>query len=274
MLYPLWEQNAFPLFFLFISLLRYNVITLFFKKPVELGLQLADLEGQAHHLVILGHGALRELGAQVAGELAVVEFADHDLLVLAQDVAGVLRQRADIVEVGVGHLLAFVVHLLDGEGQGTCCAAPTHHEQVGVLGAGDLLVGDVVGYAVHLLLAVLGHEGVVLGVGAERTVGAFLQTADAVAQAGHAGQGPLAGEFLLVAAEGTVVGVVLLGQTSPNPVLSTLDNFWDEYVEPVVDKKCRAGICKKLMQYVIDPEKCIGCGKCAKNCPAETITRT
>jgi NADH-quinone oxidoreductase subunit F/NADP-reducing hydrogenase subunit HndC len=65
-----------------------------------------------------------------------------------------------------------------------------------------------------------------------------------------------------------------LGQTSPNPVLSTLDNFWDEYVEHVVDKKCRAGVCKKLMQYVIDPEKCIGCGKCAKNCPAETITRT
>ena len=43
-----------------------------------------------------------------------------------------------------------------------------------------------------------------------------------------------------------------LGQTSPNPVLSTLDNFWDEYVEHVVDKKCRAGVCKKLMQYVID----------------------
>ncbi len=65
-----------------------------------------------------------------------------------------------------------------------------------------------------------------------------------------------------------------LGQTSPNPVLSTLDNFWDEYVEHVVDKKCRAGVCKKLMNYVIDPEKCIGCGKCQKGCPAEAITRT
>ncbi|MCR5036076.1 MAG: NADH-quinone oxidoreductase subunit NuoF [Bacteroidales bacterium] len=65
-----------------------------------------------------------------------------------------------------------------------------------------------------------------------------------------------------------------LGQTSPNPVLSTLDNFWDEYVEHVVDKKCRAGVCKKLMNYVIDRDKCIGCGKCAKNCPAEAISKT
>ena len=65
-----------------------------------------------------------------------------------------------------------------------------------------------------------------------------------------------------------------LGQTSPNPVLSTLDNFWDEYVEHVVDKKCRAGVCKKLMNYEIDKEKCIGCGKCAKNCPAEAISKT
>ncbi len=65
-----------------------------------------------------------------------------------------------------------------------------------------------------------------------------------------------------------------LGQTAPNPVLSTLDNFWDEYVEHVVEKKCRAGVCKKLMNYVIDQEKCIGCGKCAKNCPANAISKT
>jgi NADH-quinone oxidoreductase subunit F/NADP-reducing hydrogenase subunit HndC len=65
-----------------------------------------------------------------------------------------------------------------------------------------------------------------------------------------------------------------LGQTSPNPVLSTLDNFWDEYVEHVVDKKCRAGVCKKLMSYEIDKDICIGCGKCAKNCPAEAISKT
>ncbi len=65
-----------------------------------------------------------------------------------------------------------------------------------------------------------------------------------------------------------------LGQTAPNPVLSTLDNFWDEYVEHVVEKKCRAGVCKKLMNYVIDKDKCIGCGKCAKNCPANAISKT
>lgn len=65
-----------------------------------------------------------------------------------------------------------------------------------------------------------------------------------------------------------------LGQTSPNPVLSTLDNFWDEYVEHVVDKKCRAGVCKSLMKYAVDPDKCIGCGRCLKNCPAECIVKT
>ncbi len=62
-----------------------------------------------------------------------------------------------------------------------------------------------------------------------------------------------------------------LGQTSPNPVLSTIDNFWDEYVEHVQEHKCRAGVCKALMKYVIDPNVCVGCTACARNCPVNCI---
>ncbi len=65
-----------------------------------------------------------------------------------------------------------------------------------------------------------------------------------------------------------------LGQTAPNPVLSTLRYFRDEYVAHIVDKKCPAGVCKELLVYSIDKDKCIGCGLCAKNCPADAISKT
>lgn len=65
-----------------------------------------------------------------------------------------------------------------------------------------------------------------------------------------------------------------LGQTAANPILSTMKHFRDEYVEHVVDKKCRCGVCKKLLQYTIVKDSCFGCGMCAKNCPADAITRT
>lgn len=65
-----------------------------------------------------------------------------------------------------------------------------------------------------------------------------------------------------------------LGQTAANPILSTMKHFRDEYVEHVVDKKCRCGVCKDLLQYSIIKDSCIGCGMCSKVCPADAITRT
>ena len=63
-----------------------------------------------------------------------------------------------------------------------------------------------------------------------------------------------------------------LGQTAPNPVLSTLRYFRNEYEAHVIDKKCPAGICKDLLTYVINPDKCKGCTLCAKNCPVGAIS--
>jgi NADH-quinone oxidoreductase subunit F/NADP-reducing hydrogenase subunit HndC len=64
-----------------------------------------------------------------------------------------------------------------------------------------------------------------------------------------------------------------LGMTAPNPTLSTIKNFREEYLEHIRDKKCRSGKCKKLVRFIIDPVKCIGCGACAKKCPANCIAQ-
>ena len=63
-----------------------------------------------------------------------------------------------------------------------------------------------------------------------------------------------------------------LGQSAPNPVLSTLRYFRKEYEEHIIEKKCSAGVCKALMTYYIIPDKCKGCTLCARNCPVKAIT--
>jgi NADH-quinone oxidoreductase subunit F/NADP-reducing hydrogenase subunit HndC len=65
----------------------------------------------------------------------------------------------------------------------------------------------------------------------------------------------------------------VLGQSAPNPTISTINNFREEYMEHIRDHKCRAGKCKKLLRFTIDPVKCLGCSVCAKKCPANCISQ-
>ncbi len=79
-------------------------------------------------------------------------------------------------------------------------------------------------------------------------------------------------EQLDVLASNIHVGALCaLGQTAANPVLSTLKNFRNEYIEHVKEKKCHAHVCKNLMMYVISPDRCKGCSACARHCPVEAI---
>ena len=63
-----------------------------------------------------------------------------------------------------------------------------------------------------------------------------------------------------------------LGQTAPNPILSTLKSFRDEYIAHIVDKKCPAGVCKSLLEYHINVDACKKCSMCARNCPVDCIS--
>ena len=63
-----------------------------------------------------------------------------------------------------------------------------------------------------------------------------------------------------------------LGKSAPKPVISTLNAFRDEYVAHIRDRRCPAGVCSKLRVYSIDPAKCKGCSKCARNCPVNAIS--
>ena len=71
----------------------------------------------------------------------------------------------------------------------------------------------------------------------------------------------------------SMASLCVLGQSAPNPTISTIKNFGEEYLEHIRDHKCRAGKCKKLVRYIIDPVKCLGCSVCAKRCPADCIAQ-
>ena len=75
-------------------------------------------------------------------------------------------------------------------------------------------------------------------------------------------------ELALAVKEGSLCG---LGKTAPNPVLSTLKYFRDEYISHIKDKRCPAGVCSSLKRYEINQELCKGCTKCARNCPVGAI---
>ena len=77
-------------------------------------------------------------------------------------------------------------------------------------------------------------------------------------------------EELSVEIEGAAL--CALGSTAPNPVLSTLRYFRDEYEAHIMDRRCPAGVCKDLITYLIDAENCTGCGACLRKCPVEAIT--
>ena len=76
-------------------------------------------------------------------------------------------------------------------------------------------------------------------------------------------------ELSISVKDGSLCG---LGQTAPNPVLTTLKYFRDEYIAHVVDKKCPAKVCKPLLTFSINADKCVGCSLCAKKCPTKAIS--
>ena len=78
-------------------------------------------------------------------------------------------------------------------------------------------------------------------------------------------------ELAVAVKDGSLCG---LGKTAPNPVLSTLKYFKDEYIAHIKDKRCPAGVCEAMKTFEIDPELCKGCTKCARNCPVGAIEGT